>query len=309
MTSAEPDDLLVLHLRSARLRAREAAVAEVVALLRDMGARPSVGGPLAETRGVAWVSVPAEHAATAAARLSGLGYSEAVEITERSEQERPEGIVRPTRWRGREVVLRLVYSEPNELLRRDAPDLRTFLLECGDGVVRPVTGYRGGRGALEHRALPVVDARLLVNLVHSPNRGVLLDPFAGAGGVVLEAVRAGWSTISIDADPSLRFGLAAFGAQHLLGNSRTLPLSGGSVDAVATEPPYHHSAKADVVAAVGELARVLRPGGRASLLVAADQLEDLAQAGRAHGFQIELATSIDRKGTEVACLVMIRSLH
>jgi hypothetical protein len=303
MTPAEPD-VLVLHLRSARLKAREVAVAEVVAVLRDLDARPATGGPLAETRGVVWVSVPAEHKATAAARLSHLGYSEAVEVVEWPGEASPEGAVRLTRWRRREVALRSVYSEPDAMLRREAPDRRTFLLECGDGVVRPVTGYRGGRRALEHRALPAVDARLLVNLVHSPTRGVLLDPYAGAGGVVLAALRAGWSTISLDSDPSLRFGLAAFGAKHLLADATALPLRAGSVDVVATEPPYHRSAKGDVLASVGEMARVLRRGGRASLLVAADQLEDLIEAGRACGFEIDLATSIDRKGTAVACLVM-----
>jgi SAM-dependent methyltransferase len=305
MTPAEPG-LLVLHLRPARLKAREVAVAEVVALLRDLGARPAPGGPLAEARGVAWASVPAEHMTAAAARLSRLGYCEAVEVVEPPGDERPDGTAHRARWRRREVVLRPVYSEPDRLLRRDAPDRRTFLLECGDGVVRPVTGYRGGHGALEHRALPVVDARLLVNLVHSPTRGALLDPYAGAGGVVLEALRAGWSAVSVDSDPSVRFGLAAFGAKHFLADATALPLGAGSVDAVATEPPYHHSAEAEVSASIAEMARVLRPGGRASLLVAAGQLEDLAEAGRAAGFQINLVSSIDRKGTEVACLAMTR---
>ncbi len=305
MTPDEPETL-VLHLRAARLKARELAVAEVVALLRDLDAQPANGGPLAETRGVAWVSLPAEHKATAAARLCRLGYSEAVDIVESPGDEHPERPVRLTRWRRRAVALRSVYSEPDPLLREDAPDRRTFLLQCGDGMVRPVVGYRGGGRVLEHRALPVVDARLLVNLVHAPNRGVLLDPYAGAGGVVLEAVRAGWSTVSLDSDPSLRFGLAAFGAQHLVADATALPLRPRSVDAVATEPPYHRSAKHDVSASIGEMARVLRPGGRASLLVAADQLEGLTEAGRAHGFQLDLATAVDRKGTAVACLVMTR---
>lgn len=276
-------------------------MAEVVALLRDLGARPATGGPLAEARGVAWVSVPAEHSQIAAGRLERLGYCEAVEMVEQAGGPGPRA-----RWRRREVVLRPVYSEPDALFRDDAPDRRTFLLECGDGAVRPVTGYRGGRGALEHRGLPVVDARVLVNLVHSSARGTLLDPFAGAGGVVLEALRAGWSVVSVDLDPALRFGLAAFGARHLLANATALPLSDGSVDAVATEPPYDPSAEAEVCATVAEMARVLRPGARASLLVPAGQLEALAGAGRACGFEINLATPVDRKATEVACLVMTR---
>jgi hypothetical protein len=129
-----------------------------------------------------------------------------------------------------------VYQEPDGLLREHAPDRRSFLLECGDGVVRRIVGYRGGPGPLEHRALPVVDARLLVNLVANPARGRLLDTFAGAGGLLREARAAGWTTLGLDVDPLVRHGLAEIADFHLVGDARALPLATGSID-VATEPP------------------------------------------------------------------------
>lgn len=297
--------MFVLHLRPARVKARDAAVAEVVALLRDLGGKKASGGPLAEQKGVAWVTVPADRRTEAVERLQHLGYVGRIDGVEPA----PDGARRSqrhTRWRGRDVVLSPVYDEPDSDFRHEAPDARTFLLEGADGVVRPVTGYRGGSGPLEHRALPVVDARLLVNLVHAPGLGTLLDPFAGGGGVVLEAVRAGWSAVSLDPDPTLRHGLKAYGARHAVADAARLPFRDGSVDAVATEPPYHDSATDTVVSAVTEMARVLRPGARASLLVAGHQIGPVTGAGRKAGFGIELASPVNRKGTDVACVVMVR---
>jgi len=177
---------LVIHLRPSRLKAKAVAVAEILALLRGLGAAHSAGGPLSETRGIAWVSIPGSTVAIACSRIGRLGYSRAVDLVRPLTGNRAKDS-EVVRWKGRDVALVRVYDQPNSQLRDGAPDRRTFLLECGDGVIRPVPGYRGGRGPLQHRALPVVDARLLVNLVYRSAGGVLLDPFAGAGGIAIEA--------------------------------------------------------------------------------------------------------------------------
>ncbi len=298
--------MLVLRLRRSRNKAREAAAAEVVALLRDLGGHAVRGGPLSDLPGVAWVALDEDAISDALGRLRALGYTERVELVRPADQADP-GVAFPrTRWRRSDVVLIEVYNEPDELLREQAPDRRSFLLECGDSVVRRIVGYRGGAGSLEHRALPVVDARLLVNLVANPARGRLLDPFAGAGGVLREARAAGWTTLSLDIDLALRHGLAEIADLHVVGDAAALPLATGSVDAVATEPPYHPSALPTVIASVAEIARVIRPGGRAALLVALDQAEAARNAGKRAGLAVELDTAIDRKGTDVACFCWMR---
>jgi SAM-dependent methyltransferase len=298
---------LVLHLRRSRRRARDAAVAEVAALFGDRGGRALRGGPLSEVSGVAWVGLDDTPASVIAERLAFLGYTEAVDLVRPADQvgDTDDAWLR-ARWKGRDVVLVPVYAESDDAWRAGAPDQRSFLLECGDGVVRRIEGYRGGRRPLEHRALPVADARLLVNLVASPSRGRLLDPFAGAGGVVIQAHAAGWQTYSIDADPTLRYGLAELADLHAVGDAAALPFATGSLDAVATEPPYHASALDSVVAAVPEIGRVLRPGGRASVLVGADQAEAVLSAGKQAGLTAELDTAIDRKGTPVVCIRWLR---
>jgi hypothetical protein len=299
---------LLLHLRRARERAREVAVAEAVALLRDLGAEPAAGGPLSDQRGVVWATVPAEHLPAAVPRLERLGYAEAVDLLVTEDELRAGGAGggRSLQWRGRPHRLVPLYREDPERLRERAPDRREFRLETGDRRVRTVRGYRGGRGPTAHRALPVPDARLLVNLVAASAPGVLLDPFAGAGGVVIEAVASGWLVVSADLDPTLRWGLAGAGARHLVADARRLPLAGGCVDAVASEPPYDPGQGDLVAEAVPELGRVLRPGGRAALLCAAWQAAGLQRAAAATGLAPELRAPIDRKGLAVELLLWRR---
>lgn len=298
--------MLILRLRPSRSKAREAAVAEVLALLRGLDARAAPGGPLSELAGVAWVTVPEKSLESAMGRLQGLGYTTAVYLVTPPGEVNPRHKPLVTRWKRREVALARIYEESDASLRAKAPDRRTFLLECDDGVVRPIAGYRGGSGVLEHRALPVADARLLVNLVAAEGYGRLLDPFAGAGGVIIEASSRGFTTTSLDRDRTLRFGLAELSAFHVVGDASALPFANASFDAVATEPPYHASALEAIVASISEVARVVRHGGRAAFLVASEQADAVRRAGHRAGLSLEFEAAIDRKGTNVSCLCWLR---
>ena len=309
MSPPTPSDAtLLLRLRRSRRKAVDAAAAEVAALLRPVGGHVLRGGPLSEVPGVAWVGFTEDAVTDVAQRLDRLGYSESVELVRRTDDVKEAGRrYQQVHWKGKDVVLVPVYREADEELREEAPDRRSFLLQCGDGVVRRITGYRGGRGDLERRALPVVDARLLVNLVACPAHGRLLDPFAGAGGVLVQARAVGWKTLSIDFDATLRFGLAELSDLHSVGDARALPFRSGSVDAVATEPPYHKRALSLVATSVAEIARVLRPGGRAAMLAGAAQADTVRKAGELAGLAEEFDTPINRKGTDVHCFCWRRS--
>jgi hypothetical protein len=309
--AARAERTLVLHLRRSRRKARAAAVTEVIAVLRGLGlgldARAAGAGPLSDVAGVAWVTLSDNHLERALAGIRSLGYTEAVDLVSFTplEYARLNSKPRITRWKGREVALVRVYEESDASLRAMAPDRRTFLLECADGVIRPITGYRGGKGPLEHRALPMADARLLVNLVAIPN-GRLLDPFAGAGGVIIAANAIGFAAASMDCDRALRFGLAKLSASHVIGDASAIPFADGSFAAVATEPPYHASALATIVASIAEAARVVRRGGRIAYLVASQQAVAIRAAAERAGLTLELEVPIDRKGTAVTCLCWLR---
>jgi predicted methyltransferase len=278
----------------------------VLALLRGLAVHELSGGPFSEVGGIAWVSVAQNDLDNSLDRLRGLGYTAAVDLIVpiREVKKGERSVV--TRWRGSQVALVNRWSEPDSELRASAPDRRGFLLECADGVTRRIDGYRGGAGPLEHRALPVEDARLLVNLVSAEAGSRFLDPFVGAGAVIIEARSRGLTTTSLDVDATLRFGLAELSGHHAVGDASALPFADLSFDAIATEPPYHSSAFELLKASIREAARVARLGARIAFLVASKQADDARKTGRLAGLTLEFEAAVDRKGTAVSCLCWIR---
>ncbi|HEV2918292.1 MAG TPA: methyltransferase domain-containing protein, partial [Actinomycetota bacterium] len=285
-------------------RARAAAVAEALALLGDLTPSAPAGGPLADQGGVFWVELAGRDLAAAGARLPRLGYSTAVDLLVAGQASGPG---RPgVRWRRRAWRLERLYAEDAACHRERAPDRREFLFEAGGGPARPVRGYRGGGGPLTRRGLPVCDARLLVNLVAPARPGLLLDPFAGVGGVALEARAAGWWTVTADLDPALRHGLGRLGGAHLVADARALPLRAGCLDAVATEPPYDRAVGPLADQALAETHRLLRPGGATAFLCAAWQAAGLRATAAALGWRVVLDCPVDRKGVPVVALAWRR---
>ncbi|MCG3179586.1 MAG: hypothetical protein BIFFINMI_01924 [Phycisphaerae bacterium] len=297
--------ILVCHIRTARRKAREVAAAEVLALLADLGAVALGGGPMSDRGGLFWIDTPEESLAVAERRLPRLGYTDAVDLLT-PDDAGGAGSREVVRWRGRPFAVSPLYVEDAQAYREASPDQAEFLLAGADGVVRAVRGYRGSGGARTRRALPVCDARLLVNLAAPPaGCGRLLDPFAGAGGVVRAAVRAGLTVASTDIDPQLAAGLAGLGAEHRVADARRLPLDDASFDAVATEPPYDASADNVPAEAMAELCRVLKPAGRLAMLAADWQEEGLTRAAAGLPLAARMIRPIDRKGSPclLACWV------
>lgn len=298
--------VLICQMWNARRKARRVAEAEVYHLLRDLGPQVLTGGPLAEKKGVFWVSLPAETLDTARLRFPRLGYTQCIDIplagpASGSPVPGPRGGV--VRWRKRSYQLARVYQgDPQEMLE-SAPDRREFMLPGPDGAVRLVQGYRGDGQALSRRGLPPHDARMLVNLVRPETTdAVLLDPFAGAGGIVLEGVRSELRVVSADLDPVLVYGLSHLGARHVQADAGRLPLVAGCIDAIATEPPYDQGTGELVQRSLGEMARVLRVGGRMAVFCAAWQAPGLRAAGERLGLVCFLDEAVDRKGTDCAVL-------
>jgi hypothetical protein len=298
------DVLLIFYLREARRKARTAAQMEALCLLRDLHPTAPESGPLAERGGVFWIGLPAASLDRAVSRLPRLGYTQAVDLPEDTAHiaVRRSTAAERVRWRRREYQLTRLYEEDAEAARESAPDRRIFRLESASGEVRTVQGYRGDGGPLSRRGLPTCDARLLVNLVTSAPGATFLDPFAGVGGLVIEAVASGYRVLSCDRDPTLRHGLAALGAQHCVADARQLPFGPETIDALATEPPYDKQSEESVIEALHEMDRVIKRSGRIALLCAAWQAEGLRQTAAALGLASFLDSPINRKGTPCAVL-------
>ena len=280
-----------------------------MALMRDLGASLQTGGPLSEVRGVYWVTLPKRGFVTAQARMSHLGYTAAIDLIAPLRKEESSKAVRNkvVRWKKRDYLRVRAYQEDAEAVRESAPDRRVFRLATGDGI-RDVKGYRGGGGPLNRRALPPCDARMLANMVFSHERPFrFLDPFAGAGGIVVEAAELGYSVATVDNDPVLRFGLPRLGSQlHLLADSRMLPFRDNIFHGISTEPPYDAGTTLLLKHLLGEMARVLRFDGRIAMLVADWQAEVVERLIDEFGLSLGCSYKVNRKGTDTVLVVLTK---
>ena len=130
-------------------------------------------------------------------------------------------------------------------------------------------------------------ARALVNLTQVRAGEVLLDPFAGTCGILIEACLIGVNGVGIEVQPFLVRGalcnLQGLDCGLLLGDAKRLPLKESSIDAAVLDTPYGRSAK--IMAAskelllkesLEELYRVIRPGRRMAI-VADRSIEDMIE--------------------------------
>jgi 16S rRNA G966 N2-methylase RsmD len=294
-------EFLVFRLPNARRKAMRSAAAEATSLLAHLGAREAANGPFGNQVGLFYVEMPRTSLEAAVELIPRLGYTDAVELVEFANQRGRGKRAESPRWRGRPYTLVPVYQSDRESLRDDAPDRREFILPAEDGGLRRVIGYRGDSRDLHRRGLAVVDARLLVNLVFAENRGRFLDPFAGTGGIIIEAVKSGYETYSADVDPFVMYGLHNL-ASHAVADARRLPFRDACFNSIASEPPYDEASTQTICQAVGEMDRVLKPGCSAALMVADHQAESVLLSAATASWQLRLREHIDRKGLPVTVL-------
>ncbi len=174
--------------------------------------------------------------------------------------------MRHAEWK---VYQREVYVQNAQALLNEAPDGRLFQIER-DGKTHLVKGHHF------HRALSPLDARFLFNIAKLAHTMRLLDPFAGWGGIILEAKRRGFSIFASDIDACLSPGLAQLAPQrYLIGDARSLPFPANYFDAIITEPPFRNRYRQAVMDSLPELHRVLKPTGKMVLLIAMDMCAEI----------------------------------
>lgn len=128
-------------------------------------------------------------------------------------------------------------------------------------------------------------ARALVNLACTRPGDILLDPFCGTGGILIEAELLRMHAIGSDFDPFMIRGsrMNAKDSALLVGDATSLPFADHTIDCIVTDFPYGQSVcirKSDTMDrlysdALDEIRRVLRPGRRA-VVVTHRNISDIA---------------------------------
>lgn len=135
-------------------------------------------------------------------------------------------------------------------------------------------------------------ARALVNLSRVPSGGILVDPFCGTGGVVLEASHLGLRAVGADVRRTMALGarrsLRPFGgdAELLVADAGHSPWRQGHIDGIATDPPYGRAASTKGEPPLhlydrtfAAFATALPPGGHAAVIL---PNEDAIRIGEGH---------------------------
>ncbi len=172
------------------------------------------------------------------------------------------------------------------LAGRGDGELRVFVTE-GVAVIGIPLAYPDSKGFEERRPgrrpffkpgpLDPRLSRVFVNLSRLREGGLFLDPFCGTGGFVLEACLAGagfclcadlTSDMARGAVVNLRYYGVFDRATVFRWDTARLPLHEGTVDAIATDPPYGRSTttgkrgyEALIASFLREAYRVVKPGG------------------------------------------------
>ena len=192
------------------------------------------------------------------------------------------------RKRDRKIHLTEIYRQNEEELLQGAPHRRVFLIER-DGAVKEAKGHR------YHRGLSPADARFMLNIAELRGDEVILDPFAGIGGIVVECITRNLKIFAADIDPMLRPGIARISQNRcVIADARQLPFKDRLFDAVITEPPFNTRYRQAVMGSIGELRRVVRD--KIILLIARDMHEVIMSYVAGSGFRLISDFALRRQG-------------
>jgi tRNA (guanine10-N2)-dimethyltransferase len=171
-----------------------------------------------------------------------------------------------------------------------------FGLKTAEIIPKPFYERRPRRRPVFHpTAMPAKLARAMVNLAQPRKGDLVLDPFCGTGGMLVEAGLIGCRVLGFDAKPHmlrgglkniLHYGIKPEGVA--IADARYPPVA--KVDCIVTDPPYGRSASTlgtstrliveDFLSAVGD--KIPR-GGR--ICMAAPKTVKIEDAGEEAGFK------------------------
>lgn len=199
----------------------------------------------------------------------------------------------------KKLLLEEIYRQNEAKLEEGNPDKRIFLIEK-DGQVKAAKGQRRRRG------LSSTDVKFILNVAQLQGHEVILDPFAGLGGILIECIARGFKVFASELDTLLRPGLAQVtGNRCVIADARKLPFRDRLFNAIITEPPFNPRYRQSVLDAMPELLRVVRQDGKIVLLIAKDMHKQVMDCMSGTGFELKRDFTLRRHGKLISHVLVI----
>jgi hypothetical protein len=292
-------EVILCALRNSRKKAKQLAILEMLYLFWDKGIGFIKNQPIGEMSGVFTLAIPKIHFKEIAASLCKAGYCDRFYRLELADT-----VQNSYSWKGQRVALTNLFTQDKNEYRNTSSHNRIFKIADKENNIITIKGYRGDGGDISRRALPVEDARCMLNLGCPEKAHTMLEPFAGAGGIVFEAKKnfPHLHITTVDIDPALAPGLGDFGDEHITGDIAAIDFGGHCFDIIVTEAPFSDTATAAVIAGLHNIFKRLNKGARVVIMCGLSQHEAIKSALRECGGHVYLEKQIDRKGTPVCIL-------
>jgi hypothetical protein len=297
-------DIIICKIRNSRLKAKQIAILEIIFAQIDNEILMIKNGPLGDMKGILSFFCPKEKVNLFKDRLFGIGYCYRFYLLDFDNETKkiPAGLnpVNSLIWKGRKFSICDFYNQNSKIYEEQSSHKREFKT-THDGEIKTITGYRGNGSELGRRALPVEDARCMVNLSLTSKNKKFLDPFAGAGGIVYQfkyIVPDGTMT-SIDIDPVLKPGLESYGCAHYVMETKDASFPKDSFDSVITETPFSENAVDDIIAALIKSNSWLSDYGIFVIMCEKAQCSRIYDSLAEINLYLLFNQEIDRKGMDV----------
>lgn len=300
--------ILVFKLRNSRIKAKRAAIMEVYSVLKDFDVQFLPNSPLGDIKGIFSFAIYNIHLRNIEKPLSRLGYSKKVYILDFSnlnmENKTDLKSINPLYWKNKRFSIYNFYEVDDKLLEESQVHNRSFSILDSKLKVKEIIGYRGNGTEIGRRALPVEDSRFMINISMPNEKDTILDPFAGAGGIIYEAknYHKNLTVISSDIDKVISPGLEKISDVHYISDVKLLDLEDKKIDRIITEVPFSNNANKDILVGIEKLVENLTEFGRLVVMCKSTQNEMLNKKLIELGMIKYFESNINRKGTDVVII-------
>jgi len=306
-------EVILCKIRNSRIKAKQIAILEMIFLQFDNEILFIKNGPLGDIKGIISFLCPKKNLTSLQERLKFSGYCYTFYLLDFENFTNKNAIgldsINPMIWKGKKFSATMLFKQDQKVYTEQSSHNRDFKI-VSNNEVKNIQGYRGNGSELGKRALPVEDARCMVNLSQPWKNKKMIDPFAGAGGIVYQfryIVSDGVMT-SIDIDPVLKPGLESYGSTHFVMSAADASLPENSFDSVITEVPFSDNASTEIINGLKNINACLSKNGVYIIMCKKDQTEFIQKTmEELNNFQL-FSHEIDRKGIDVEIQIWYKNI-